>query len=157
MNKKVKNSLIGLGSVAVATAVLVGGFFSIYPMKPDVEIKSCQNAENGKLAGFVRRGGRCGHRFYDEPVRRIFGIARAGHAVGNQAGHHYGVFAVGFVGSRRFSLHRSQKTPESNGETARSRFGNRLTNKKALIFLRAFIFNRPLSGNLPAGGFWELL
>lgn len=43
MNKKVKISLIGLGSVAIAVAVAVGGFFAVYPMTPDVEIKSAQD------------------------------------------------------------------------------------------------------------------
>lgn len=43
MNKKVKISLLGLGSVAVAAAIAVGGFFAVYPMTPDVEIKSAQD------------------------------------------------------------------------------------------------------------------
>ena len=51
MNKKVKISLIGLGSVAVAAVVAVGGFFGAYPMTPDVEIKSAQDRveNNGEL------------------------------------------------------------------------------------------------------------
>lgn len=48
MNKKVKITLIGLGSVAVAAAVAVGGFFSAYPMTPNVEIKSAQERIENK-------------------------------------------------------------------------------------------------------------
>ena len=51
MNKKVKISLLGLGSVAVAAAIAVGGFLAVYPMTPNVEIKSAQNRieNNGEL------------------------------------------------------------------------------------------------------------
>jgi pyruvate/2-oxoacid:ferredoxin oxidoreductase alpha subunit len=51
MNKKAKNSLVGLGSIAVAAAIVVGGFFGIYPMTPDVEIKSAEDRieNNGEL------------------------------------------------------------------------------------------------------------
>lgn len=45
MNKKVKISLVGLGSVAVAAAVVVGGFLNVYPMKPDVSVFSSQARE----------------------------------------------------------------------------------------------------------------
>ncbi len=45
MNKKIKVSLIGLGSVAVATAIAIGGFFNVYPMKPDVSVFSSQARE----------------------------------------------------------------------------------------------------------------
>ena len=48
MNKKIKVSLIGLGSVAVAAAIAVGGFFMAYPMTPDVEIKSAQDRVENK-------------------------------------------------------------------------------------------------------------
>lgn len=48
MNKKVKITLIGLGSVAVAAAVAIGGFLAVYPMTPDVEIKTAQDRVENK-------------------------------------------------------------------------------------------------------------
>lgn len=53
MNKKVKITLIGLGSVALAAAVAVGGFLAVYPMTPNVEIKSAQDRIENKGEIFV--------------------------------------------------------------------------------------------------------
>lgn len=51
MSKKVKTALIAIISFVVVIGILIGGFFMIFPMKPEVEIKSAQEriANNDNL------------------------------------------------------------------------------------------------------------
>ena len=57
MSKKVKTVITALISLLIIVVVLIGGFFMIFPMKPEVEIKSAQerikNNNNIKLNNFL--------------------------------------------------------------------------------------------------------
>ena len=53
MSKKVKIIFIAFISFLLVVAVVIAGFFAIFPMKPDVEIKSAQERIENKSEIFV--------------------------------------------------------------------------------------------------------
>ena len=53
MSKKVKIIFIAFISLLLVVAVVIAGFFAIFPMKPDVEIKSAQERIENKSEIFV--------------------------------------------------------------------------------------------------------